>query len=435
MSDWTDAPRSADPRNLAVIGAGYVGLSTAAGLGFAGHHVVVGEHDSHRLAELQAGRIPFYEPGLDELVSEARRLGRLEFTGDNAAAASNVDAVFLAVPTPQGPRGGVDLSKLEAAIDAIAPVVSAPTAVAVKSSVPPGSSRPLIEHLRKAGSDAPLVINPEFLQEGRAVEGVLHPSRIVVGSHDHQARRLVAALHEQFGSPVIETDPESAALTKYAANSYLATRLTFVNAIAHLAESFAADVAAVLEGMALDPRIGPDYLQPGPGFGGSCFPKDLQALVVAAEAHGQDLKLVKAVIETNDGQLDRIVLKTGEAAGGLEGRVIALLGLAFKAGTEDSRGSPAVSLARRLVEAGARVRAYDPAARVELDGVEICPDALTAAAGADAVLVATDWPEFAEIDPRRLAATMRGSAIVDARNLLDKNAVVAAGLTYRGLGR
>jgi UDPglucose 6-dehydrogenase len=435
MPAWTDLPRSADPRDLAVIGAGYVGLATAAGLSAAGHRVVVGEAKKHRLAELRAGRIPFREPGLGELMSEAVADGRLEFTGDNAAAAAGADAVFLAVPTPEGLGGGADLSALEAAIDSIASVVSAPTAVVVKSSVPPGSARRLGAYLAQAGSDAPLVLNPEFLQESRAVEGILHPHRVVVGSHDRQARRLVAALHEAFGAPIIETDPESAALTKYASNAYLATRLTFVNAIAHLSESVGADVGVVLEGMALDPRIGGHYLRPGPGYGGSCFPKDLRALVTAADAYGHDLKLIKAVVETNDDQLDRVVAKTGDAVGGLDGRIVALLGLAFKGGTEDTRGSPAVALARRLAAAGAQVRAYDPAAHLDLGGVTLFPDALTAATGADAVLVATEWPEFAEIDPRRLAAVMRGSAVVDARNLLDRDAVLAAGLVYRGLGR
>jgi UDPglucose 6-dehydrogenase len=434
MPAWTELPRCADPRALAVIGAGYVGLTIAAGLSAVGHRVVVGEADEHRLAELQAGRIPFREPGLADLVGESLARGRLVFTGDNASAATGVDAVFLAVGTPEGRGGEADLSALEAAIDSIASVVSSPAAVVVKSSVPPGSAGRLAGYLARAGSDAALVLNPEFPQESRAVEGVLQPHRVVIGSHDRRARRLVAALHEPFGAPIIETDPESAALIKYASNALLATRLTFVNAVAHLAESVGADVEAVLEGLALDPRIGSHYLRPGPGYGGSCFPKDLRALVAAADAHGHDLKLIKAVVETNDDQLDRVVAKTGDAVGGLGGRVVALLGLAYKGGTEDTRGSPAVALARRLVAAGAEVRAYDPAAHLELDGVTLVTDAPTAATGADAVLVATEWPEFAEIDPRRLSAVMRGSAVVDARNLLDRDAVLAAGLSYWGVG-
>lgn len=418
-----------------MIGAGYVGLATAAGLAAIGHRVTVGEADEHRVGELRAGRVPLREPGLAELVAAGMGAGLLEFTSDNAAAAGGADAVFLAVPTPEGRGGSADLSALEAAIDSIAAVVSDPAAVVVKSSVPPGSTRRLAAYLSKSGSDAPLVLSPEFLQEGHAVEGILHPHRVVIGSHDRRALRLVAALHEPFGAPIIETDPESAALTKYAANAYLATRLTFVNTVAHLAESVGADVGAVLDGLALDPRIGPHYLRPGPGYGGSCFPKDLRALVAAADAYGHDLKLVKAVVETNDDQLDRVVAKTAAAVGGLSGKVVALLGLAFKGGTEDTRGSPAVALARRLVGAGAAVRAYDPAAGVDLHGVTLAPDALSAATGADAVLIATEWPEFAEIDPRRLAAVMRGTVVVDARNLLDRETVLAAGLVYRGLGR
>jgi UDPglucose 6-dehydrogenase len=234
---------------------------------------------------------------------------------------------------------------------------------------------------------------------------------------------------------VVVTGSASAELAKYASNAYLATRLTFVNSVAHLAEAVGADAGEVLRALAFDPRVGPHYLRPGPGYGGSCFPKDVRALVAAAAQHGFDLKLLRAVVETNEDQLDRVVEKVRRAAGGLEGKVIGLLGLAFKGGTADTRSSPAVALAVRLVAAGAQVQAFDPAARPVLAGVDLAGDAVAAATGADVLLVATEWPEFAALDPGALAAVMRGRVVVDARNLLDRDSVAAAGLDYRGLGR
>ena len=434
-------PPAADPTNLsgtrrlAVLGAGYVGLTTAAGFAHAGHQVRVGEADPLRLAALQAGEVPVAEPGLAALVAAGAAAGRLTFHGDNAVAVAGAEAVFVAVPTPEGEGGEVDLSFVMAAIESIAAAVHPPTPVVIKSSVPPGTASRLGAALRGLGCAAPLVVNPEFLQEGRAVQDVLHPYRVVVGSDDPAAATLVAELHAPFGAPVVVTGTASAELAKYAANAYLATRLTFVNAMAHLAEVVGADVGDVLEALALDPRVGPHYLRPGPGYGGSCFPKDVRALVAAAAAHGHDLKLLRAVVETNDDQLDLVVAKVRAAAGGLDGKVVGLLGLAFKGGTADTRSSPAVALAARLVAGGARVQAYDPAARVELPGVEVVPDAVAAAAGADVLLVATEWPDFAALDPAALAAVMRGRVVVDARNLLDREAVAAAGLEYRGLGR
>ena len=435
MPSAADLHPARGARLVAVLGAGYVGLTTAAGFAHAGHRVRVGEPDPARLAALQSGEVPIAEPGLAALVAAGVAAGRLTFHGDNAGAVAGVDAVFVAVPTPEGEGGAVDLSFVLAALQSIAPVVAPPTPVVIKSSVPPGTAARLGAALRDLGCAAPLVVNPEFLQEGRAVEDVLHPYRVVVGSDDPRAAALVAELHAPLGAPVVVTGAASAELAKYANNAYLATRLTFVNSLAHLAEAVGADVGDVLRSLALDPRVGPHYLRPGPGYGGSCFPKDVRALVAAAAEHGHDLKLLRAVVETNEDQLDRVVAKVRAAAGGLDGKVVGLLGLAFKGGTADTRSSPAVALAVRLAAAGARVQAYDPAARVDLPGVEVVPDAVAAAAGADVLLVATEWPEFAALDPAALAAVMRGRVVVDARNLLDREAVAAAGLDYRGLGR
>ncbi|MBM3694715.1 MAG: UDP-glucose/GDP-mannose dehydrogenase family protein [Actinobacteria bacterium] len=435
MAPAPDHAAPAAPRRLAVLGAGYVGLTTAAGFAHAGHRVRVGEADARRLAALQAGESPITEPGLAALVAAGVAAGRLEFCADNAAAAADAEAVFVAVPTPEGAGGRVDLSFVMAALAAVAAVVGPSTPLVIKSSVPPGTAARLTAFLRELGCAAPVVVNPEFLQEGRAVQDVLHPYRVVVGSDDRDAAALVAGLHEPFGAPVVIGGAASAELAKYAANAYLATRLTFVNAIAHLAEAVGADAGDVLVALSLDPRVGPHYLRPGPGYGGSCFPKDVRALVAAAGDHGHDLKLLRAVVETNDDQLDRVAAKVRTAAGGLQGKVVGLLGLAFKGGTADTRSSPAVALAERLTAAGASVQAYDPAARVDLPGVVLVPDAVAAAAGADVLLVATEWEEFAALEPAALAAVMRGRAVVDARNLLDRDAVEAAGLEYRGLGR
>jgi UDPglucose 6-dehydrogenase len=427
--------QAAAARTIAVLGAGYVGLTTAAGFAHLGHRIRVADADAGRLQDLSEGRIPFSEPGIDELVAAALEAGRISFHADNAEAVAGAEAVFVAVQTPEGRDGSVDLSYVEAALTSIVGAVGGDVPIVVKSSVPPGSAVALRALLRDLGSGSPLVINPEFLQEGHAVENVLHPHRVVVGGDDAGAVALVAELNEPFGAPVLQVDAATAELTKYAANAYLATRITFVNSMAHLAEDVGADVSQVLAGLAYDPRIGGHYLRPGPGYGGSCFHKDLRALVRAAEEHGHDLRMLRTVVETNDAQLDRIISKLADGLGGLAGRTIGLLGLAFKGGTDDVRSSPAVALADRLLDAGARIRAFDPAAQIVREGMELVGDAVAAATGADALLIATEWPQFSDLDLGATAAAMRGRLIVDARNMLDKDAVRAAGFDYRGLGR
>ncbi len=435
MLPTAERPRADPPRTIAVLGAGYVGLATCAGFSYLGHTLRVADADSGRLAVLRSGAVPISEPGLPEIIREGIELGRIEFFDANADAAAGADAVFVSVPTREGVDGAVDLGDVEAAIRSLAGVLDAAVPVVIKSSVPPGSARKIRAMLDAARLGNPLVINPEFLQEGQAVDGVLRPYRVVIGGEDADAVDLVAGLHEPLGVPILRTDSPTAELTKYAANAYLATRLTFVNAIAHLAEDVGADAAGVLDGLALDPRIGSHYLRPGPGYGGSCFPKDVRALVVAAAEHGHDLRMLRTVVETNDAQLDRVIAKLCDGLGSLEGARIGLLGLAFKGGTDDVRSSPAVALAERLIGAGATVAAYDPAARVERDGLELAGDEIEAATGADALLIATEWPEFSAIDLERIASVMRGRLLVDARNMLDRDAARAVGFDYRGLGR
>jgi UDPglucose 6-dehydrogenase len=428
-------PPEAAARPIAVIGAGHVGLVTAVGFAHHGRSVRLGEADAERLALLESGRVPFSEPGLAEIVAAALNDGTLTVHGDNADAAAGAAAVFIAVPTPPGGAGAADLSMVDAAIRSIVPVVAPPTPIVVKSSVPPGSWEGITRILVEAGCECPLVINPEFLQEGRAVADVLEPARVVVGGTDPAAVELVAELHRPFDAPVVRTDPASAELAKYAANAYLATRISFANSVARLAATFGADVEDVLEAVGLDPRIGRHYFKPGPGYGGSCFPKDLPALVAAAADRGLDLGLIRAVVDANEVQADWVMTMITDALPEVAGAVVGQLGLAFKAGTDDVRTSPAVGLAGRLVEAGAVVRAYDPEARVAMEGVEQVSDALEAARGADLLLVVTEWEEFADLDPTDLAEAMRGTMVIDARNLLDPAAVRNAGLEYRGLGR
>ena len=421
---------------IAVIGAGYVGLVQAGGLVRLGHEVRLGERDEARLAALRAGRVPVYEPGLPALISEGRAAGRLSFHASNREAVSGASVVFIALPTPSDEGGAVDTSILDRAIADVAASLPAGSALVIKSTVPVGTARRISQMPAIAERNVRVVSNPEFLREGSAVEDFLNPDRIVIGSTDLQAAEILASgVYGDLPGERVVVDPASAEMIKYAANAYLATRVSFVNSIANLCEEVGADAAAVLGGMGRDHRIGSHYLAPGPGYGGSCLPKDTRALGAMAERHGYDFRLLRAVMEVNDEQRQRIVGKVASAVGGtLSGATVGLWGLAFKAGTDDVRESPAADLARRLTAAGAAVRAYDPRAVLSMPGMEMVPDPLAAADGADVLLVATEWRQFLRVDPVEVKEAMRGSVVVDARNLLDAAAVRAAGLSYRGVG-
>ena len=419
---------------LSVIGAGYVGLVTAAGLARLGHQVQLGEADGARLALLENGQVPIFEDGLAELLEEARRSRRLSFHASNIEAASGAQMVFLCLPTPPGARGRADLSFIEGVVDELALNVDAETIFVVKSTVPGGTVVALRKRLANLGGAAAIVSHPEFLREGSAVSDFLNPDRIVVGAFELGDAVQVASLYEGLATEIVSTDPTSAEMIKYASNSYLATRLTFANTLANLCEAAGADILDVLAGVGLDHRIGPHFLQPGPGYGGSCFPKDTLALIGVAEDAGYDFKLLKAVIEADEEQRRRVAAKVRMAAGGgLRGRRIAMWGVAFKAGTDDVRESPATRIARLLIEEGAEVVSYDPEAHSP--DIRHADTALEAVDGADVLLIATEWPEFAMVDLTSVASRMRGHRIVDARNLLDPKAVRAAGLDYWGLGR
>jgi UDPglucose 6-dehydrogenase len=420
--------------DVAIIGAGYVGLVTGAGLANLGHRVRLGEANADRVAMLEAGEVPIYEQGLPDLLSRAVERESISFHTSNIDAVDGVSMVFLCLPTPESEDGHADLSFIHAVVDELANVVSEDTLFVVKSTVPPGTAASLRKRLADLGSTARLVSHPEFLREGKAVEDFMEPDRIVVGAYDHADADLVASLYRSLDTEVVTTDPTSSEMIKYANNAYLAARLTFANALANVCEAVGADVVDVIHGIGLDHRIGPHFLQPGPGYGGSCFPKDTAALISVAQDAGYDFQLLRAVIEADHEQRRRVAEKVRQAAGGgLHRRRIAMWGVAFKAGTDDVRESPALRIARLLQADGAEVVAYDPEA--SSDELTMADDPIAAATDADVLLVATEWPEFSTIDMTEVASVMKGHRVVDARNLLDSAVVRRAGLDYWGLGR
>jgi len=420
--------------DVAVVGAGYVGLTTAAGLASLGHRVRLSEASRRRVELLRGGGVPIYERGLDQLLSQATDRGLLSFHHSNVEAAAPSDFIFLCLPTPGGEDGRADLRRVHTVVEELANEVGDGAVFVIKSTTPPGASAIVRKKLADLGSQARVVSHPEFLREGRAVEDFMAPDRIVVGAYDEADAEAVAGLYSSLDSRIILTEPTSAEMIKYASNAYLATKLTFVNTLANLCEAVGADVTDVTSGLGADHRIGPHFLQPGPGYGGSCFPKDTAALIGVAEDAGYDFELLRAVIEADREQRRRVAEKVRQAAGGgLRGRKVALWGVAFKAGTDDCRESPALRVARLLIDDGAEVVAYDPEARTE--ELVMADDPVEATEGADVLLLATEWPEFLAVDFGAVAEAMKGHRVVDSRNLLDPVVVRAAGLDYRGLGR
>jgi UDPglucose 6-dehydrogenase len=420
--------------DIVVIGTGYVGITTAACLAHLGHRVVGADIDARRVEQLSNGEIPIVEDGLEELVKEGLASGNLRFTTDSAGAAATCEFAYLCVPTPQSHDGRADLSHIEAVATVIGPVLPPESIVVNKSTVPVGSTRVVERVLGR--SDVFVVSNPEFLREGSAVHDFLHPDRIVIGSDDQSAAIRVASLYLGVASPPIVTDPASAETIKYASNAFLATKVSFVNAIAAVCEAVGADVNDVVLGMGYDPRIGHQFLRPGPGWGGSCLPKDTRALVSIAEDSGYDFDLLKGVITVNEQQLERVVTKVCDAVGGsVSGLTVAAWGLAFKARTDDLRDSPALDIIRRLSARGATIRAYDPAVHSPIEGIEVCEDPYAACENADVLVVLTEWDEFRWLDLDKVAAAMKGLAIVDSRNVLDRSAAARRGFNYQGIGR
>jgi UDPglucose 6-dehydrogenase len=433
---------------ISVIGTGYVGLVVGACLAEFGNQVCCVERDESKLSILRQGRPAHYEPGLDRIMQRNMKAGRLTFAREVAEGAAEAKVAFIAVGTPQDSDGSADLSQVLSAARELAGVLPEGAVVVTKSTVPVGTGDRVQAAMEDvAGRPVVVVSNPEFLKEGHAVEDFMAPDRVVVGTDDAEARRLLAQVYAPVTTaqrPVLFMDRRSAELTKYAANALLATKISFMNELSRLCDRVDADINDVRQGVGTDHRIGPRFLYAGPGFGGSCFPKDVSALVSTGAAHDVDLTIPRAVLEVNRSQQrlvgERIISEFGGQEGALGGRVVAVLGLAFKPETDDLRESPALVLVDQLLEAGATVRAHDPramAAAEELYGgrVELCPDAYAAAEGADVVALMTEWRPFRQLDLAQLAERMRGDTIYDGRNVWDPETVRAQGFQYRGIGR
>lgn len=429
--------------SIAVIGTGYVGLTTGACFSHLGHDVICADIDAEKVASLQAGEIPIVEKGLDRLVDEGIRSGKLKFVVGAAEASKHCEFHYLCVPTPQGADGSADLSYLETAAAQISSVLPNNSVVVNKSTVPVGSTRVVARVLGR--SDVTVVSNPEFLREGTAVSDFLQPDRIVIGSGDQEASIRVAALYSRIATPIMVTDPVSAETIKYASNAFLASKLSFVNAIATLCEAVGADVNDVVLGMGYDSRIGREFLRPGPGWGGSCFPKDTKALARIAENAGYNFRFLNEVLQVNEEQFDRTAQKVIDSVDPkLADGHVAVLGLTFKAGTDDLRDSPSIEVLKRVSEAGIAIKAYDPAVSADenrlaqlepsLD-IEVVSDPYSAAEGAASLVILTEWDEFTWLDFDKLAEIMAGKNIVDGRNLLDPTIPKRRGFNYRGVGR
>ena len=427
---------------IAVIGTGYVGLTTAVCLAKLGHRVVGVDIDEAKVARLRSGVATIYEPGLEELMQETQKSGRLVFTSDYREGIPAADFVFIAVGTPPGRRGEADLVYVKQAAKAIAGAMKKSVTIVNKSTVPIGTGNIVARIVGESlGSEIPfhVVSNPEFLREGSAIHDFMHPDRLVFGSHDEPAARAVAALYSALDTKILITDLHTAEMIKYASNAFLATRISFINEMARICERVDADVKVVSEGMGMDRRIGPLFLDAGIGYGGSCFPKDVKALARMAETMGYHPELLDAVMEINLDQRTLVVEKLREVLGGLRGQVIGLLGLSYKPNTDDVREAPAIDVIGNLLQKGAEVRAYDPKAmpvlKAQMNSIAYCKDAYAVATGADALLVVTEWDEFRQLDLDRIKSLMRRPVIVDGRNIFDPRTMRERGFVYRGVGR
>jgi UDPglucose 6-dehydrogenase len=423
-----------ESRRIAVFGAGYVGLVTGACFAELGHHVAIRDVIPERIDALARGEVPIYEPGLDELLARNRQ--RLVYTLSVAEAMDGAEFVYIAVGTPPTYSGDADLSAVWTVVDEL-PEVDRRVVVAMKSTVPVGTGEKVRHRLDARGMhDVGYVSNPEFTAEGTAVKDFMEPDRIVIGAFAEADGDAVAALHTGIDAPIVRADVASAEMTKLAANAALMTRISFINEIANVCEATGADVVKVAEGIGYDRRIGKSFLRAGVGFGGSCFPKDSLALKQLAANSGYHFLVLNAVIEVNELQKRRVIGKLTELLGSLRGRRVALLGLAFKPNTDDTREAPAFVLAGRLISEGAEVVVWDPIATPDgLHGVEHAATVEEAAGGADAVVLVTEWPQLADVDWKAVGATMRQQVFVDGRNMFDPAAMRAAGFRYDAIGR
>ncbi len=431
---------------ICVVGSGYVGLVTGACLADFGVHVTGVDKDAAKIEALGRGEIPIYEPGLGTLVKKNMEAGRLVFTTELGPAIEAADAVFIAVGTPSRPDGSADLTFVREVARSVGEHLNGYKVVITKSTVPIGTGQMIEGIIREAcggAHDFAVVSNPEFLREGSAIEDFMRPDRVVIGSRDRRAIDMMLDIYSPLhvaDVPFVVTDVESAELIKYASNGFLATKISFINEVAALCERLGADVEVVARGMGLDNRIGPKFLNTGPGFGGSCFPKDTRAVAQIARDHGLTFRIIEAVLEVNRHTQRRMVDKIADALGGsVEGATLAVLGLSFKPDTDDVRESPAIEIARGLAAAGARLRAYDPeameASRSELPDAVYCASAYEAAEGADALVVLTEWNQFRKLELDRMQKLLTQPLIVDLRNIYEPAKIVAAGFRYVSLGR
>ena len=425
---------------ISVVGTGYVGLVTGACFADLGNRVVCIDVDERKIAMLRDGQIPIYEPGLEELVERNVRSQRLAFTTSYAEGLAGTEFVFVAVNTPSGQAGEADMTYARSAARSIAEHLDGPAIVVNKSTMPIGTGDWVVGVLGRYGRvHAPVVSNPEFLREGSAIVDFNHPDRVVLGSDDRQASERVAQLYAPLKAPILVTDLRTAEMIKYASNAFLATKISFINEMASICERMGADVKEVARGMGLDARIGAAFLDAGVGYGGSCFPKDVQALAHMASLSGCHPQLLRAVMEINRDARRSVMLKLRAAVGDLDERVIGVLGLAFKPNTDDLREAPALEIIRLLQQEGARIRAYDPAAmekaKALLPNISYCQDPYATARGADALVVVTEWNEFKHLDLREIRQLMSRPIIVDGRNLYDPPEMKALGFEYYGIGR
>ena len=430
---------------IAVIGTGYVGLVTGAGLADFGNEVICVDVDVRKIDALREGRIPIYEPGLDVIVERNVEDDRLRFTTDLPSAIAEARAIFIAVGTPPLPDGSPDMRYVRQVAESIAEHMNGPKLIITKSTVPIGTGQMIDEIVKASGTPhkASIVSNPEFLREGSAIEDFMRPDRVVIGTSDPESVELMKEIYAPLHSlevPFVVTNVESSEMIKYAANGFLATKISFINEVAILCERVGANVQDVAKGIGLDSRIGPKFLQAGPGFGGSCFPKDTSAVADIARNHGYRFEIIEAVMSVNQAIKERMIDKVAHAMGGdVSGRTIGILGLAFKPETDDMRDSPSLPLIKGLQRAGAIIRAYDPEsmenARDMFEDITYCDDAYQTAEGADALVIVTEWNEFRALNLSRIRSLLRNQVIIDLRNIYDPRRMAQEGFRYVSVGR
>lgn len=433
--------------HIAVIGTGYVGLVSGAGLADFGMMVTCVDIDENKIKRLKKGDIPFYEPGLDILVKKNIKAGRLEFTTDLSKAVKNSLVIFICVGTPSLPDGSADLSQIKEVALSLAEILDEYKVIVTKSTVPVGTNRwikQLIDNNKKTDAAVDVISNPEFLREGNAVEDFMHPDRVIIGGESAYAIAIIKDIYRPLylaETPFIITNLETAELIKYASNAFLATKISFINEIANFCEKVGADVTLVAKGMGLDPRIGAKFLNPGPGFGGSCFPKDVKALIKQGRQLSSPFKILEAVIEINERQKIRAVEKLESFLGDLKNKIIAVLGLSFKPNTSDVRESPALTLIPILTQKGAKVRAFDPVAMEEFKRavgnipVDYAHSPEEAVKGADALVILTEWNEFRFLELTKIKSLMKNPLLIDMRNIYEPEIVKKLGFSYAGIGR